>query len=249
MSKYINRLKLFWDKMVYAEHLEFNPWLAVVVEKEETEHKHRERAFTENEVAKLLLGDAPQKLRDVMMIGALTGARLDAIVDMKVKDTVDGCFTFKPQKKEESSRDVPIHPDLKEIVLRRSKDKDPEDDLFPDYPRAKSNSLRERSFKTSKEFTAYRRSVGVDETVPGKRRALTNFHSFRRWFITKCERAEVSTDLIAAIVGHKRSGITLGRYSEGPEMRAARRAVLKVKLPPLDGSPIIEPRALTPRKR
>ena len=54
-----------------------------------------------------------------------------------------------------------------------------------------------------------------------KRRALTNFHSFRRWFITKCERADVKEPLIAAIVGHKRSGITLGRYSEGSEVRAA----------------------------
>ena len=249
VSKYLNRLKLFWDAMVYAEHVEFNPWLAVVVKKEKTEHGKQERAFTENEVAKLLLGDPSQKLRDVMMIGALSGARLDAIVDLKVRDTIDGCFTFKPQKREETSRDVPIHPDLKEIVARRTEGKQLDDDFFPDYPRAKSNSLRERSFKTSNEFTAYRRSVGVDDTVPGKRRALTNFHSFRRWFITKSERAGVATDLIAAIVGHKRSGITLGRYSEGPEMRAAKRAVLKVRLPPLDGSPIVEPRAVTPRKR
>lgn len=249
LSKYVNRLALYWESIVYTEDIEVNPWRSVVVDQVETKHGEQERAFKEKEVADLLLGPAPQRLRDVMMIGALTGARLDAIVDMKVKDTADGFFTFKPQKKEASARDVPIHPDLEEIVARRSTGRSPDDDLFPDYPAPKSNSLRERSFKTSNEFTEYRRSVGVNEVVPGKRRALTNFHSFRRWFITKCERADVKEPLIAALVGHKRSGITLGRYSEGPEVRAAKRAVQKVRLPPLDGSPIVEPRAMTPRKR
>ncbi|MFC6772723.1 hypothetical protein [Methylobacterium gregans] len=56
-------------------------------------------------------------------------------------------------------------------------------------------------------------------------------------------------DLIAAIVGHKRSGLTLGRYSEGPEMEAAKAAIAKVRLPPLDGSPIQEAQPLTPRNR
>lgn len=49
------------------------------------------------------------------------------------------------------------------------------------------------------------------------------------------------------LVGHVRKGMTLGRYSEGPEMIAAREAVEKIKLPPLDGSPIFEPEAITPR--
>ncbi|SOR32665.1 protein of unknown function [Methylorubrum extorquens] len=76
-----------------------------------------------------------------------------------------------------------------------------------------------------------------------------NFHSFRRWFITKAERAGVDGDLLAAIVGHRRSGLTLGRYSEGLEMEAAKAAVAKVRLPPLDGTPIVEARPLMPRRR
>lgn len=84
------------------------------------------------------------------------------------------------------------------------------------------------------------------DNVLGKRRSLVNFHSFRRWFITKAERSGTSGDLIAAIVGHKRSGLTLGRYSEGPEMEAAKVAVAKVLLPPLDGSPVQEAQALPP---
>ncbi len=75
-----------------------------------------------------------------------------------------------------------------------------------------------------------------------------NFHSWRRWFITKMERAAVDGDLIAAIVGHKRSGLTLGRYSEGPEMEAAKVAIAKVLLPPLDGSPVREAQPLSRRR-
>ncbi len=98
--------------------------------------------------------------------------------------------------------------------------------------------MRERSAYCSKRFTAYRRGIGVDDQIDGKRRSLVNFHSWRRWFITKMERAAVDGDLISAIVGHKRSGLTLGRYSEGPEMEAAKLAIAKVLLPPLDGSPV-----------
>lgn len=248
-NKYFNRLSRYWAFLVRREIVEINPWVGVSVDVPATKHNQQERAFTDEEVRILLTGPAPDKLRDVILIGALTGARLDAVVDLKVKDTVDGAFTFKPQKSEPAARDVPIHPALVDLVARRSKGKAPDDDLFPEWPGPKkAGSLRERSFKTSNAFTDYRRDVGVDQQVPGKRRALVNFHSFRRWFITKAERAGYSGDLIAAIVGHKRSGLTLGRYSEGPEMRQARKCVAAVKLPPLDKGPVPEVRAITPRR-
>jgi integrase len=76
--------------------------------------------------------------------------------------------------------------------------------------------------------------------VSGKRRSLVNFHSFRRWFITRMERAGVPGPMVASIVGHARGSITLDVYSKGPAMRAARKAIARIKLPPLDGSPIEE---------
>lgn len=248
-NKYLNRLSRYWAYLVRREVVEANPWAGVTVEVPPTKHGEQERAFTDEEVRILLVGPVPEKLKDVMLIGALTGARLDTIVDLKVRDTVDGAFTFKPQKREAGARDVPIHPALLEIVTRRTSGKSPDDDLFPEWPAPKKEgSLRERSFKASNSFTEYRREVGVDERLPGKRRALTNFHSFRRWFITKAERAGFSGDLIAAIVGHKRSGMTLGRYSEGPEMKQARKCIAAVKLPPLDRGPVPEVRAVKSRR-
>ena len=85
--------------------------------------------------------------------------------------------------------------------------------------------------RASNEFTEYRRSVGVEEVVPGRRRSLVNFHSFRRDFITKAEQADQMEHIIAVVVGRKRTGMTLGRYSGGPLLEQAGRCVEAVRLP------------------
>ena len=145
-----------------------------------------------------------------------------------------GLFTFKPQKKEKSARGVPIHSALVDLVARRTKGKSGADDLFPEYPLPKrSTSQRELgpSARPMRAHREYRRSVGVEEVVPGRRRSLVNFHSFRRYFITKAEQADQMEHIIAVVVGHKRTGMTLGRYSGGPLLEQARRCVEAVKLP------------------
>lgn len=249
-TKYLGRLRRYWTYLVLRTPVDRNVFAELHLEKPSVDHEEEERAFTDTEVQTLLMGKADPGMLDVMLIAALTGARLDAVIDLRVGECADGWFTFKPQKKEKSARDVPIHSALKAMVAGRAMGKAPEDDLFPEWPAAVAKgSIRERSAYFSKRFTKYRRGLGVNEQVEGKRRSLVNFHSFRRWFITKAERAAVDGDLLAAIVGHKRSGLTLGRYSEGPEMASAKVAVAKVSLPPLDGSPVTEAQALTPRRR
>ena len=177
-------------------------------------------------------------MHDLMRIAALTGARLDAIVCLHVKDCRDdGVFVFKPQKKEPGPPTVPhpFRPQGDYPAAHRGKS--PEDDLFPERPGPKKEgSLRERSFKTSNQFTEYRRSVGVDETREGQRRGLVNFHSFRRYFITKAEQAGQPESTIAVVVGHKRSGMTFGVYSAGPLLEQARQCVSSVRLPSVEGT-------------
>jgi len=248
IKKYVSRLSLYFAYLKSLRQITTNPWREAVVYMPTAKNNELERPFTEQEVATLLTGNCKQALKDVMMIAALTGARLDAVVDLKAGDVIDNkAFRFKPQKRERGERFVPIHSDLMEIVERRLRGKKPEDDLFPEYPGDPGKPNVERSFRASKHFTTYRRSLGVDDIVAGKRRSRVNFHSFRRWFITKAERSGSAESLIAAIVGHTRKGITLGHYSEGPEMMTAREAVEKVRLPPLDGSPAVQPQAISPR--
>lgn len=251
-KKYVGRLAAYWQWMAprFPAAAGKNAFAGISIRRPKRKPGESERAFTDREVADLLRGPATPHMLDLMLIGALSGARLDAIVDLKVRDTDKDCFRFKPQKREPDARYVPIHPDLRSVVERRRAGKKAEDDLFPEWPPVrKAGSMRERSFKASNHFTLYRRAVGVEAKVPGKRRSLVNFHSFRRWFITRMERAGVPDSMTAAIVGHKRGSITLDVYSDGPAMRAAQRAIARIKLPPLDGSPIKEEMGLRARDR
>ncbi|WP_260693848.1 DUF6538 domain-containing protein [Rhizobium leguminosarum] len=235
LNKYVSRLSVYWTWLENRHEVDFNVWKGRRLREPQQTTDQRERPFTDDEVKVLLGGPAEPEMDDLMRIAALSGARLDAIVCLKVKDCRDdGVFVFKPQKKEPGPRLCPIHPDLIAIVERRKKGKAPEDDIFPEWPGVKkSDSLRERSFKTSNEFTAYRRSVGVEDRREGKRRGLVNFHSFRRWFITKAEQAGQPESTIAVVVGHKRQGMTFGVYSGGPLLEQARQCVEAVKLPEL----------------
>ncbi|MDW9550734.1 DUF6538 domain-containing protein [Sinorhizobium meliloti] len=234
LNKYVSRLSVYWSWLENRHEVDLNIWRGRRLKKPAQTTDQKERPFTDAEMKTLLLGPAAQAMHDVMRIGALTGARLDPIVCLKVKDCQNGTFVFKPQKKEPGPRLCPIHPDLVEIIARRSEGKEDTDDIFPEWPGPKkSDTLRERSFKTSNQFTDYRREVGVDDQKEGKRRSLVNFHSFRRWFITKAEQAGQPESTIAAVVGHKRKGMTFGVYSAGPLLEQARQCVEAVKLPDL----------------
>lgn len=232
LNKYIRRLGSYWKWMEGRDEVSANIWQGRTYTIPLQTDEEQERPFTEAEMIALLTGPATQEMHDLMRIGALTGARIDAIVCLKAKDCRDGNFIFKPQKKETARRLCPIHPDLAEIVKRRTEGKSDEDDIFPEWPPVKSKtSQREQSFRPSNQFTKYRRSVGVEEKREGNRRSRVNFHSFRRWFITKAEQADQPENIIAATVGHKRKGVTLGLYSAGPLLEQSRRCVEAVRLP------------------
>jgi integrase len=234
LNKYLERLSHYWRWLQEREDVESDPWARLKVPPlpRSREGEEAERSFTDAEVLALLNGPAPERMLHLMKIAALTGARLDAIVSLRVDDCVGGVFAFMPQKLERKRRSVPIHSELVEIVARRAAGKAGDDSLFPEWPGPrKPGSQRERSFRTTNAFTAYRRSVGVEQMVPGKRRSLVNFHSFRRWFITKAEQAGQPEHIIAVVVGHKRKGITLGLYSGGPLLEQIRQCVEAVRLP------------------
>jgi integrase len=215
----VGKLSLYWRYLIHREHVDRDPWAGLRLAKPKTPHDQLERPFTDLEVYRLLSGGATEGMRDLMMVGALTGARLDAILSLRVRDCQDGVFTFKPQKSETRPRKVPIHSLLSPLVAKRVEGKDGGDLLFP--------RLRD----ASNAFGDYRRGIGVDDRVEGNRRSRVNFHSFRRWWITKAEQAGVQESLIMAVVGHRRPGLSLGLYSAGPSLEQLRGAVEAVRLP------------------
>jgi hypothetical protein len=206
-----HRLSLYFRWMAKREHVPDDPFHDLSAPPR-TRAGELERPFTDSEAATLLAGDATPEMQRLMRVAALSGARLSAIVGMKV----DGdCLVFPPQKMETKARRIPAHSSLDLAALR-----------LP-WPWRTGTAA-------SQQFITYRRSVGVGEEAPGRKRSLVNFHSWRRWAIWKMEQSGQPENVIAWIVGHKRPGLTFGRYSAGPSMDQMRACIEAVTLPSLD---------------
>ena len=82
-----------------------------------------------------------------------------------------------------------------------------------------------------KAFTYYRRKQGVTDPVEGNRRDRVNFHSFRRWFITKALQAGQPELVVQIVVGHKPQSVAASVYLGGLTMEQMKDCVEAVKLP------------------
>lgn len=234
INKYLTCLSSYWswlERRGYIDHGS-NPWRGQFLPKIRPVDGEKERPFTDEEV-KILLSGTPNQpyIRPLMMIAALTGARIDAIISLKARDVTDEGFRFKPQKREASSRIVPVHSALREIVSSLLAGKEPDADLFPECPPVSLDKPQERSMPAVKAFSYYRRKVGVVDRAEGKRRDLVNFHSFRRWFITKAYQAGQPQIAIDLVVGHKPQSVAGSVYLGGLTNDQLRACVEAVVLP------------------
>lgn len=230
-NKLLSCLRAYWRWLIANGHSERNPWLNKSLPKPRagTTEEGKERPFTDAELVKLLTGDADETLLDAMYCAALSGMRIDELFQLRAKHCTGGTFKIAAGKSAAAIRDVPIHPGLKAIVERRLEGKDVEDFLFEDGSRGGWGTSR--SMAISKRFTYYRRKLGINPVVEGKRRALVNFHSFRRWFITKADQAGCRREDVERVVGHKAEGMSYGHYSGGMKLEQRFAVVVSVKLP------------------
>lgn len=246
--KHLGSVKLYWDYLIIRGHVAGdNPWdrqkLPERGRRVERNGKKKERAFTKDEIKTLIYSPYPAgtskafeaQLSDAMRISALSGMRESEIVTLWVEECPidengNGYFDLRQGKTGAAERRVPMHPELLEIVKRRSKGKGPQDWLFDELA-----DERDAGDVFGKRFRQYRLKLGVDDKQPGQRRSLVNFHSFRRWFITEAERAGVAESTISSVVGHEegRKSITLKTYSDGPAWQQMRACVTAVSLPEL----------------
>lgn len=230
-NKDISCLSSLWNWLEKKGYVAENIWTRQGLEETKAPKGEAKRPYTDTEIATLFAGSPSQLLGDMMAIAALSGMRIEEIAKLIVADVQRGCFDIKIAKTPAGEREVPIHSGLAAIIKRRTDGKSPTDPLFPELPIPKPGSPVERSQKVVKAFTNYRRKMGVDDVVEGARQSRIDFHSFRRWFITKAEQAGQHPHIISAVVGHKRLGITLSLYSGGPLEEQFRACVEAVKLP------------------
>lgn len=242
VRRYVSSYSALWRWLVQRGLAQVNPWLNQLPSKV-THHggedsafaeDAEERAFTNAEVA-LVIAQAPDRtIRDLSLVAALSGMRLEEIAQLRVMDSAQGgifcegksAFQVRRGKTAAAKRTIPIHKDLLGLVTERSKGKPEGAYLFEE--------LREehpRSAAVSKRFGRYIRQLGVAQVVEGKRRSLVNFHSFRRWFDTAALQAGQPPHVVSVIMGHKLPGMTLGRYNAGPSEAQLQAVVASVVLP------------------
>jgi integrase len=226
-NRRISACSAYWRWLRKRAGVKAQPWAEQSLAKVNGRHGHddKKRPFTDNEVSALLAGAPDPELADAMRIAALSGMRLEEIYRLTIADCAGGWFRVGRSKTAAGVRRVPVHPDVAEIVARRLKDKARDDFLFHEAGAARDG--RERSAAISKRFGRYRQSVGVHDRADGVRHSRVDFHSWRRWFITRARNA--GTDR-AVVVGHETGSITDDVYSRvGDNARIA--CVTSVRLP------------------
>ncbi|MFK8253264.1 DUF6538 domain-containing protein [Ancylobacter terrae] len=234
INKDVSCLSSFWRWLERRGYVEGdNPWRGQGVNDRDLEAATiSKRPFTNDEVFTLVAGSEPgTMLGDAVRIAALSGMRVSEIAKLRVKDTADGLFHVLDAKTKAGNRVVPVHPALTSIVATRTAGKEPEERLFSELPVIKEGSAIEPGQAITKHFGRLRTKLKVDEKVAGARQSNIDFHSFRRWFVTKAEMAGQPPHIISSVVGHARQGMTLGTYSGGPSVEQLRACVEAVTLP------------------
>lgn len=181
--------------------------------------------MTDSEVA-ALLKDAPlahsfgRYFQDcigwLVALGAYTGARAGELCaltkdDVQKKDGVH-FIAIREGKTKAAARVIPIHPELVKAG-------------FLEYVKTCQGPLFGITAKyLAKRFPEYRRKHGVD-------RLGVTFHSLRKSFVTSLEEAEVPSDTVALLVGHKSGrSFSFTVYSpHGPTLKKLSEAVGRVR--------------------
>jgi integrase len=229
-NRRISACSAYWRWLRKRVGVKAQPWAGQSLAKVNGRHGHddKKRPFTDSEVSALLKGDAVGELADAMRVAALSGMRLEEIYRLTMADCDGGWFRVGRSKTAAGVRRVPVHADLLAIVDRRLKDKAPDNYLFHEAGPARDG--RERSAAISKRFGRYRQTVGVHDRADGVRHSRVDFHSWRRWFITRARNAGIDHAVVAAVAGHETGNITDDVYARvGDDARIA--CVTSVRLP------------------
>jgi len=228
-NRHCSYLSAYWHWLIKRTDITTNPWTGQRRAKAAARNGDRnKRPFTDDELRILLTGDASQELADSIRVAALSGMRLEEIYRLTVADCRDGVFNIRAAKTTAGVRSVPIHSGLRGIVERRTAGKAATAFLFHEPG---PQGQRERSRAVSQRFGRYRIALDVEDREAGRRHSRIDFHSLRRWFITKARQAGIDQATVAAVVGHQVGNLTDDTYSAGPAMAQRRKCVEAVRLP------------------
>ncbi|WP_417999879.1 tyrosine-type recombinase/integrase, partial [Hyphomicrobium sulfonivorans] len=168
-NKDITALSGYWKWLIKKGHCAENIWSGQSLRKlkPKSDDQTPKRPYTDDEVFKLINGIEQPMILDAVTVAALTGMRVAEIGCLRIADCGGNAFRITDAKTQAGIRDVPIHPDLKALVARRSKEKSPNAYLFHELKDPKPGSAVERGQGITRRFTTIRRKLGVDERIEG----------------------------------------------------------------------------------
>ncbi len=132
-----------------------------------------------------------------------TGCRIEELHALKLTDVGADYFQIQVDKTEASTRRIPIHSEIKQMVERlvqNSKDSYLLNGLSAD------NALNKRSGAFSKKFGHLKRGMGFKD-----RKHI--FQSFWTTFLTRLMNSKADKTLTKKLVAHKGTDITYGLYA------------------------------------
>jgi integrase len=159
--------------------------------------------------------------KDIIALGAYTGARINELACLKVSDITEAqSFKITDSKTRAGIREIPIHPAIESLVERLKKD------ATTAYliPSESENQYDDRGDAVGKRFGRLKKYLGFTARSQV-------YHSIRKTLITLIENAGVSEGVAADIVGHEKQTMTYGLYSMGSELEIKREALSRARYP------------------
>lgn len=208
-----------------------NPWRGFKLGTKRTANtpSRVKRPYSDDELIQLFSKrPAYAGLADVMVLGLLTGMRLDEICALRIGEissTQSHVYRMRISKAKTPAgvRTLALTHPLGVGVLKRrlANAQEHPEQLFPEFrPGGYDGKL---SWGVSKAFGRHRTYMGLT--------GETDFHSFRRTFVTLLENAGVDQVRIARYVGHELPTLAFAVYSGGATERTMIETAKAVRFP------------------
>jgi len=160
-----------------------------------------------------------EQLADLIMLAAYTGARINELCSLQLKDVTTDVIRIRKSKTAAGDREIPLHSQLLPLISKLQ-NQSTDNHLVTGLS---SNKYGDRSNAIGKRFGRLKTEGGFDRTLV--------FHSFRKTLITLLEQAGVPENFSCDIVGHEKGTIGYGHYSGGASLANKKEAIEKVKYP------------------
>ena len=163
------------------------------------------RAFAPRDYRRLMeaTSERDQSLRDLIMLGAHTGARIEELCSLPLTAVLDDRFQIEDAKTPAGHRDIPIHSHIT--------------DRLNDLVKASSDGFLLSGLTNNKygdRSNAIGKRFGRLKTALGYGRPFV-FHSFRKGVATQFEQNSIPENEAARLLGHEFNTMTYGLYSGG----------------------------------